>query len=309
MEVTAFVGPSGTGKSHRASLVAEELGIAYIIDDGLLIHEGRILAGESAKRERTALAAVRRAIFADPGHAEEVRRAIYEARPERVLVLGTSLDMVAHICDALDLPRPERTVRIDDVATFEEIERARRVRHAEGKHVIPAPTFEVKKSFSGYLVDPLRFLYRSRHAQGREVLVDKSIVRPTFSSLGKFFITDTVVGAIAEHAARAVEGVAEVRQGPVTIRDEGVLLELDVDVYLGRPVLSVLRAVQRKAREMVERTTALNVLAVDVAARRAFPPGAAGGPGGERPEGVTASWSRPSADPSRTRGGRSSRAP
>ena len=35
----AFVGPSGTGKSYRAQMVANERGISYIIDDGLLIKE------------------------------------------------------------------------------------------------------------------------------------------------------------------------------------------------------------------------------------------------------------------------------
>lgn len=33
MKVFAFVGPSGTGKSHRAQMVANENGVRYIIDD------------------------------------------------------------------------------------------------------------------------------------------------------------------------------------------------------------------------------------------------------------------------------------
>ena len=37
MKVIAFVGPSGTGKSYRASVVAHESGIECIIDDGILI--------------------------------------------------------------------------------------------------------------------------------------------------------------------------------------------------------------------------------------------------------------------------------
>ena len=41
MRVLAFVGPSGTGKSYRAQLVARENNIHYIIDDGLLINENR----------------------------------------------------------------------------------------------------------------------------------------------------------------------------------------------------------------------------------------------------------------------------
>ena len=38
----AFVGPSGTGKSYRAQMVASERGISYIIDDGLLIKENEV---------------------------------------------------------------------------------------------------------------------------------------------------------------------------------------------------------------------------------------------------------------------------
>ena len=37
IKVYAFVGPSGTGKSYRAQMVANSRNIDYIIDDGLLI--------------------------------------------------------------------------------------------------------------------------------------------------------------------------------------------------------------------------------------------------------------------------------
>ena len=50
MEVIALVGPSGTGKSHRALLVAHNNQADAIIDDGLLIKDGTIIAGKSAKR-------------------------------------------------------------------------------------------------------------------------------------------------------------------------------------------------------------------------------------------------------------------
>ena len=49
IKVYAFVGPSGTGKSYRAQLVASENEINYIIDDGLLIKDNAVIAGSSAK--------------------------------------------------------------------------------------------------------------------------------------------------------------------------------------------------------------------------------------------------------------------
>ena len=36
------------------------------------------------------------------------------------------------------------------------MEEARRIRTTQGKHVIPVPTFEIKKDFSGYILDPLQ---------------------------------------------------------------------------------------------------------------------------------------------------------
>ena len=44
IKVYAFVGPSGTGKSYRAQMVAASRGIEFIIDDGLLISGNELLA-------------------------------------------------------------------------------------------------------------------------------------------------------------------------------------------------------------------------------------------------------------------------
>ena len=59
MDVIALVGPSGTGKSHRALIVAHKYDADVIIDDGILIKEGKILAGRSAKHEKSRIMAVR----------------------------------------------------------------------------------------------------------------------------------------------------------------------------------------------------------------------------------------------------------
>lgn len=63
MKVVAFVGPSGTGKSHRAIGIAHKNNCDAIIDDGLLIKGTKILAGTSAKNETNRIQAVKRAIL------------------------------------------------------------------------------------------------------------------------------------------------------------------------------------------------------------------------------------------------------
>ena len=152
VEVLALIGPSGTGKSHRAMTIAQERNCDAIIDDGLLIAGSRIVAGRSAKREETRTAAIRRAIFSAPGHVLEVREGLSQIAPARVLMLGTSTTMALRIVSRLGLSEPTEFMDIHDYATPEEIDHALWQRRQEGKHVIPAPAFEVKKTFSGYQI-------------------------------------------------------------------------------------------------------------------------------------------------------------
>jgi uncharacterized alkaline shock family protein YloU len=265
VDVYALIGPAGSGKSHRAGIVAHEQQCELIIDDGLLIRDGKIVAGSSAKREDNKMAAVRRAIFHDPEHREEVRSVLWSIKPKKVLVLGTSDDMIERICDALDLPHPEHVIRIEDIASPAQIRLARRKR-LEGKHVIPAPTFEVKKTFSGYMVDPLRFFLKREEEE--EVAMEKSVVRPTFSSLGRFFIADTVIAAIATRSAEMIDGVGKVGKVVVESRREGVLVEMEIALRYGFPVWDVLQQAQQAVATQVEHMTALNVLEINLDARR-----------------------------------------
>ena len=78
--VYALVGESGTGKSFRAKLLAQKYNIDVIIDDGLLIQEDKILAGHSAKREKTFLAAVKVALFDDKEHRDEIARVLQKMK-------------------------------------------------------------------------------------------------------------------------------------------------------------------------------------------------------------------------------------
>jgi len=146
--VYAFVGPSGTGKSYRAQYVAGENNISYIIDDGLFIKDSEVIAGSSAKKAPTKIETVKHALFQSEAEKKEIINAIKKYKPESIMILGTSDNMVHKIAENLGLPKITRIIRIDEIATEEEIETARRIRVTEGKHVIPVPTFEIKKDFS-----------------------------------------------------------------------------------------------------------------------------------------------------------------
>ena len=144
VEVIAFVGPSGTGKSHRAIGVAFDNKCDAIIDDGLLIKGTRILAGTSAKNEENRIQAVKRAIFTDDEHARVVREALGKNNIRRLLIIATSDNMINKICKRLNLEGPAKTVYIHQIASKKEIKKARYSRLQEGKHIVPVPSVELK---------------------------------------------------------------------------------------------------------------------------------------------------------------------
>lgn len=263
-----MVGGSGTGKSHKVFVLACEMNIDLVIDDGLLIADSKIIAGKSAKREDTKIGAIKRALFMVPGAAEEARQAIASRSPRHVLILGTSRGMVEAIARTLKLPPPTDFIDIREISAPEEIRRAARVRREQGKHVIPVPTVEVKKTFSGYLVDPIKFFVKLRGDSSKGIIVEKSVVRPTWSMLGRFTVADTVLLSLAAHSARQIKGVSGVGRISVDTHADGVTVDMDVSLVYGVPLYEVLEEVQKRVTEEIEYATALNVQAVNVTARR-----------------------------------------
>ena len=268
MDVIALVGPSGTGKSHRALQVAQENNADAIIDDGILIKDGHIIAGESAKTEKSKIMAVRRAIFILPGHAEAVREAIRKIQPHRILVIGTSENMVHKIAKTLKLPSIQLIIRIEDIASRAEIAVAQFHRLKEGKHIIPVPTIELKPHFSGYLIDPLQSLFKRSRVRRRK-LGEKSIVRPVFSYYGKLIIDDRVIEAIVERIVKAREFVKKVKNISVEHlfkgdEDRGLQITCEVTLSYGNHIPTLVQQTQATIREAVEFTTGMIVHAINI---------------------------------------------
>jgi uncharacterized alkaline shock family protein YloU/adenylate kinase family enzyme len=270
-KVYAFVGPSGTGKSYRAQMVANEKNIKYIIDDGLLIRENEIVAGISAKKAQTKIETVKQAIFLDESRKIEMCNAIKKYKPESILILGTSDDMVKKIAHNLNLPEIEEIIYITDVATKQEMETARRIRQTEGKHVIPVPTFEIKKDFSGYLLDPLQ-IFKTKGRGQKPYIAEKSIIRPTFSYLGNFTISDSVFKEIVEYLASKMPEIHKVLRTRANNTPEGPVIYMEVSVVYGYNVMEGLAEFKRRAKKEIENLTAMNVQSIDVVAKNIYMP-------------------------------------
>lgn len=182
--VYALVGPSGSGKSHRARLVASKYNISLIVDDGLLISEDRILAGKSAKKEDNYLKAIKTAVFEDPDHRTEVLEALERCRFKKILLLGTSLKMVRRMAYRLDLPKIYKIVNIEDIASPLEIATAKQSR-SEGRHVIPAPIREVSRHHGPSFLEPVQVMIEGQFNRLRpRQIFDKTVVLPGFHKSG-----------------------------------------------------------------------------------------------------------------------------
>ena len=267
IKVYAFVGPSGTGKSYRAQMVAGEYDIKYIIDDGILVKNNDIVAGNSAKKAPTKIETVRRALFKNEEQRKEMIKAFNKIKPKSVLILGTSDKMVEEIAKNLELPKIEKTIYITDVATEEEINNAKRIRTTEGKHVIPVPTFEIKKDFSGFLLDPLQ-IFKSKGSGEKPYISEKSIIRPTFSYMGNYTISDTVFRQIIEYIASKSNSVTSILRVRVTKTENGPSIYVEAELKYGFNLVTELKKFKEKCIREIERQTTMNVVEMKIIAKK-----------------------------------------
>ena len=271
IKVYAFVGPSGTGKSYRAQMVASERDINFIIDDGLLIMGNEVIAGKSAKKAPTKIETVKKALFYREEEKNEIINAIKQYRPKSILILGTSDGMVEKIAENLKLPKISETIYINQVATEKEMQTAKRIRVTQGKHVIPVPTFEIKKDFSGYLLDPLQ-IFKSKGKGQKPYISEKSIIRPTFSYLGNFTISDSVFRQIVEHLAIKSPAIHKILKTRVENYGDGTSIYMEVMIVYGYNVAEELKAFKQKAKKEIENLTAMNVVTMEVVAKSLYMP-------------------------------------
>ena len=174
--------------------------------------------------------------------------------------------MVHKIANNLELPEIEKIIRIEDIASPEEMETAQRIRKTEGKHVIPVPTFEIKKDFSGYILDPLQ-IFKSKGKGKVPYVSEKSIIRPTFSYLGNFTISDNVFRQIIEYLAGKTDFIYKILKIRVEKNPEGPSIYMEVIVLFGFDIMKGLTEFKNKAKKEIERLTTMNIQRINVVAK------------------------------------------
>ena len=267
--VYALVGESGTGKSFRSKLLAAEHGISTIIDDGLLIQDEKIIAGHSAKREKTYMGAVRAALFDDKEHRDDVAKVLKKSRIKKILILGTSEKMVSKIAMRLQLPQPTKIIHIEDIATREDIDKARKSRQVEGKHVIPVPSIEVKKNYPQIFSNSMhdffskKLFFKNKNKKSGKML-EKSIVQPEFSKKGRVEISEAALTQMVMHCVAECDPEVKIKKILIKTNNRGYKLIITIDVPFGTQLTGKIHKLQQFIIDKIETFTGILIEEVSI---------------------------------------------
>ena len=266
INVFGLVGESGTGKSFRAKLVAQKYGIDLIIDDGLLIADDVIVAGKSAKREKTYMGAVKTALFHDKDHRDEVARYLQHHSWKKVLILGTSERMVKKIAERLQIPHPSKIINIEDIASKEDIEMAKQSRKIEGKHVIPVPAIEIKRSYPQIFYDSIRVFFQKRF--GKNITppktYEKAVVRPEFSKRGRVAISETALSQMIIHCVDEYDEAIRIKKISIRSDSQGYRLTVTIEMPFGKQLSGNIHGLQQYIIDNIERYTGILIEEVNI---------------------------------------------
>ncbi|MEM5947621.1 hypothetical protein WKV44_03590 [Spirochaetia bacterium 38H-sp] len=260
VKVFALIGKSGTGKSFRAKLVAEKYGIPIIVDDGLIIKGKNIIAGESAKKENTYLGAVKTALFQKESHKKQAVEALRAEKFNKILILATSKKMAEKIARRLELPAISKFIMIEDVASQEEIETAMHYRKTHGKHVIPVPALEIKRTYPQILSDSVKLFFKKGFAFfKREKMIEKSVVRPEFADKGTVTISESAITEMILHCLAEYDEDLELSRANIVEEKGAYRITLFLSVPFGKELASTMHELQQYIVEKLERFTGIVV--------------------------------------------------
>lgn len=260
LSVVVFYGPAGTGKSRRAQLIARDLDVDFIVDDGLVIHRGQIACGKSAKSEKNQIKAIRRALFQYKDHRIQVKDFL-DKQTGRIMLLATSKDMALKIVKILDLPDPEKYISIQEVATASEIKKAKKERRDKGQHVIPVSQVQVRRNFAGQLVGKFRVFLQPLYPQYGE----KTIVRPPFTFYGELKIDPEALNQIVNYIAIHTNQVLSVGSSKIRDEDDNIYIAIDIIIKIGaRNFVDISKLLQKRIKTGLEYFTGLTVKSIDI---------------------------------------------
>ncbi|MDP3179413.1 MAG: hypothetical protein Q8M76_16000, partial [Spirochaetaceae bacterium] len=204
---------------------------------------------------------------------DEVAKALARERFRKILVIGTSERMVVKICERLQIPHPVKIIKIEDIASRAEIDKAVRSRKVEGKHVIPVPALEIRRNYPSIFYDSIRvFLKRSfGTAPPKPRIYEKSVVRPEYTKRGRVSISEAALSQMVLHCVDEFDDSLRVRRLAVRSDTQGYRLTIVLEVPFGKKLASNAHALQEFIIDNIERFTGIFIEEVNIVFDRFSP--------------------------------------
>ena len=218
---------------------------------------------------KTYMGAVRVALFDDKEHRDEIARALKKAHIKKILILGTSEKMVLKIAMRLQLPQPQKIIRIEDIATREEIEKAIKSRQVEGKHVIPVPSIEIKRNYPQIFSNSIKVFFRknklfAKKNQNDGKLFEKSIVQPEFSKKGRIEISEAALTQMVMHCVSECDEAVRVKKMTIKTDSRGYRIIILIDVPFGTQLTGKIHKLQQYIIDKIESYTGILIEEVSI---------------------------------------------
>lgn len=260
MEVYALSGPSGTGKSASALLFAHTKQIPAIIDDGLLIYNGKKTAGSSAKYEENYITAIKRAVFFYDDHKEEVKGAMKDLGISKILLIGTSKRMVKKIAQELNLGKINHFIEIETIRSSSEIKMALFIRRTKGEHVIPIPSLQIEQSFFKKIISQGTKIFSLQ----KKVIGETTVVKPNFQ-LGSIIISPEVLKNIVIFRCKKVSEIDAYGHIKISLGDLPIIkLHVNLKSSIDKNIIDVIKHIQKKIKSDFQQHLNIEVYSVDI---------------------------------------------
>ena len=130
---------------------------------------------------------------------------------------------------------------------------------------------ELKPHFKGFLIDPIKTMWRKRtlKKQNPDKLgqigsegFERSVVRPAFSYYGRLTFADDVIIELVKNGLRKVSGVdqsSDINFKRSSKGQNGLEIDMSVVIQHGYPVRSLMQQVQKSVRNEIEYITGMSI--------------------------------------------------
>jgi uncharacterized alkaline shock family protein YloU len=170
--------------------------------------------------------------------------------------------MLKKIIERLHLPKKYKMIKIEDIATKEEIQLARKSRIKEGKHVIPIPIIEVKKKYPTLVLNAIHLF---KNVKGKEKVIEKTIVRPNFNEDGKIQISPEALSQMISFCIEEYSPDIKLLKNKLIHEDK---LRYSVKLYIAadyqKTTPDILLKLRNIIKEKIESFTGLTISKVDI---------------------------------------------